>query len=136
MSHKPVGKAVVTPPAEESGKPAVTRAQISKELPGMPAGDVPEELREMAENVVRLEADISTMYEDLKREKDKLTDKMLKHKCDVVPVIIDSRWKKKVRLKKTSGATIKVEDDGVVDDAKDRKEQKAEKRQKDVGLVN
>ena len=100
-------------------------AQIPPELPNMPEGNVPAELRELAEYVIKGQADIEHLKEELKREVDKLTDKMVRANVQVIPVIIDKQWKKRVVIRKSSGVSLKIEDDGMVEETKAKKGKEA-----------
>ena len=89
-------------------------ARVSSELPGMPEGNVPGPIREVAEAVVRLDMDIAKMKEDLKREHETLLDKMAKADIPVVIIVID-KWKYRIRAK-TGKQKLVIEDAGMVED--------------------
>lgn len=97
-------------------------------------GDVPQEIRDRAEYVVKTAEDVERMKEELKKEETMLLSDMLKLKIKVVPVIV-GRWKKRVELKKKpESVTIDIVDVGLEDD--DQLDEKDQKTQGAVATVN
>lgn len=92
---------------------------VQPELPEMPEGSVPKDVREIAEDVIRMERDIAHMREDLNKEKEKLLDKMVRLDIPVAIVVID-KWKSRIRTK-PGKLGLKVEDAGMVDAPKEKK---------------
>lgn len=107
-------KPFVVPPPESFRRAFVV--PMTPELPGMPEGDVPQDVRQLAEEVARLEDTLRSVREELETEKEKLRTKMIALRIGLIPVIVD-RHRKRFRLE-PGDPRLRIEHQGDVGEEK------------------
>lgn len=94
-----------------------------EEFSNMPEGSVPQNIRDIAEGVVRMDMDIQALKEELDIEQEKLLDQMVTQKVPVVVVVVGNS-KKRIRTK-SGKLKLVIEEAGIEQPTKDLKKEPA-----------